>query len=304
MIYINKFAVQASVVTFVFFTSYSLGNIGSVKANELRSSSTSQNISNVERTLQKIENDILVEPSTLEHEKISQDVTSVSQLSDVKPNDWAFTSLQSLVERYGCIAGYPDRTFLGKQALSRYEFTAGLNACLDKINEIISAGLADKVSKDDLASLKELQEEFAPELPTLRGSVDTIDAKLAKVESQKFSTTTKLNASIIFTIADTWGGFDTGTALQNPQPTKNASNTTFSYRARLNFDTSFTGKDLLRARLQAGNNPNLGSNNPATSPTNTNMARLSSASNTDNFFRWINFTTDSELEIERLLMSV
>lgn len=29
-------------------------------------------------------------------------VTSVSQLSDVKPTDWAFQALQSLVERYGC----------------------------------------------------------------------------------------------------------------------------------------------------------------------------------------------------------
>ncbi|MBD1846653.1 porin, partial [Cyanobacteria bacterium FACHB-63] len=36
-------------------------------------------------------------------------VTSVSQLSDVRPTDWAFQALQSLVERYGCIAGYPDR---------------------------------------------------------------------------------------------------------------------------------------------------------------------------------------------------
>ena len=34
-------------------------------------------------------------------------VTSVSQLSDVQPTDWAFQALQSLVERYGCIAGYP-----------------------------------------------------------------------------------------------------------------------------------------------------------------------------------------------------
>ncbi|MGF1604362.1 MAG: porin, partial [Thermosynechococcaceae cyanobacterium] len=37
-------------------------------------------------------------------------VTSVSQLSDVRPTDWAFQALQSLVERYGCIAGYPDGT--------------------------------------------------------------------------------------------------------------------------------------------------------------------------------------------------
>jgi len=61
--------------------------------------------------------------------EVAQNVTSVSQLSDVKPTDWAFTALQSLVERYGCIAGYPDRTFRGKQATSRYEFAAGLNAC-------------------------------------------------------------------------------------------------------------------------------------------------------------------------------
>lgn len=43
-------------------------------------------------------------------------VISVSQLSDVQPNDWAFEALQSLVERYGCIAGYPDGTFRGKRA--------------------------------------------------------------------------------------------------------------------------------------------------------------------------------------------
>ncbi|MFN9829088.1 MAG: porin, partial [Pseudanabaena sp.] len=38
---------------------------------------------------------------------IGLNVTSVSQLSDVRPTDWAFTALQSLIERYGCIAGYP-----------------------------------------------------------------------------------------------------------------------------------------------------------------------------------------------------
>ncbi len=119
--------------------------------------------------------DALVEQVQLRPSAVAQNVTSVSQLSDVKPTDWAFTALQSLVERYGCIAGYPDRTFRGKQATSRYEFAAGLNACLDKINEIISAGLADKVSKEDLATLQKLQEEFAAELATLRGRVDALE---------------------------------------------------------------------------------------------------------------------------------
>ncbi|MGB7083959.1 MAG: S-layer protein, partial [Phormidesmis sp.] len=36
-------------------------------------------------------------------------VTSVSELSDVQPGDWAFTALQRLVEEYGCLEGFPDR---------------------------------------------------------------------------------------------------------------------------------------------------------------------------------------------------
>ncbi len=62
------------------------------------------------------------------------EVTSVSQLSDVQPTDWAFQALQSLVERYAYIAGYPNGTFRGNRAMSRFEFAAGLNACLDRVN--------------------------------------------------------------------------------------------------------------------------------------------------------------------------
>ncbi|WP_286390921.1 iron uptake porin [Pseudanabaena mucicola] len=205
---------------------------------------------------------------------VAQNVTSVSQLSDVKPTDWAFTALQSLVERYGCIAGYPDRTFRGKQATSRYEFAAGLNACLDKINEIISAGLADKVSKEDLATLQKLQEEFAAELATLRGRVDALDAKVTKLEAQQFSTTTKLRGEAIF-------GLVAGTDGVATAPGVDRTNVVFNYRVRLNLDTSFTGKDLLRTRLQASNTANF--NNLA----NDNSTRLSydgvAAANTNVF---------------------
>jgi len=182
--------------------------------------------------------------------EVAQNVTSVSQLSDVKPTDWAFTALQSLVERYGCIAGYPDRTFRGKQATSRYEFAAGLNACLDKINEIISAGLADKVSKEDLATLQKLQEEFAAELATLRGRVDALDAKTAKLEAQQFSTTTKLSGLAFFNV--------TGATGNNAVKTENGAiaktpNTTFSGLVWLTLNTSFTGKDSLVTQLAVGN---------------------------------------------------
>jgi len=204
-------------------------------------------------------------------EAIAQNVTSVSQLSDVRPTDWAFTALQSLVERYGCIAGYPDRTFRGKQATSRYEFAAGLNACLDKINEIISAGLADKVSKEDLATLQKLQEEFAAELATLRGRVDSLDAKVAKLEAQQFSTTTKLSGEVIFGAVAASGGVTNG-----------KSNVIMGDRLRLVFNTSFTGKDLLRTRLEAGNLFATGNTDPAgiAGALGTNMSRVGFASGT------------------------
>src|SRR4028118_1657885 len=91
-------------------------------------------------------------------------VTSVSQLSDVRPTDWAFQALQSLVERYGCIAGYPDGTYRGNRALTRYEFAAGLNACLDQVTKLIGSSTANFVTQEDLAVLQRLQEEFAAEL--------------------------------------------------------------------------------------------------------------------------------------------
>ncbi|NKB17067.1 MAG: iron uptake porin [Pseudanabaena sp. CRU_2_10] len=174
-------------------------------------------------------------------EEVAQNVTSVSQLSDVKPTDWAFTALQSLVERYGCIAGYPDKTYRGQRAMTRYEFAAGLNACLDKINEIITAGLADKVSKEDFAAVQKLQEEFAAELAALKGRVDALENKTAKLEAQQFSTTTKLSGQAIFAVTGASGGNNGNT------------NTTFNSRVRLDFNTSFTGEDLLITRLQAGN---------------------------------------------------
>jgi hypothetical protein len=169
-------------------------------------------------------------------------VTSISQLSDVQPTDWAFQALQSLVERYGVIAGYPDGTFRGNRAMTRYEFAAGLNAALDRVNELIASGLANAVTREDLATLQRLQEEFSAELATLRGRVDNLEARTAELEANQFSTTTKLQGRTIFFIS-------------TPGTEDNRFNdqTVFAYRVRLNFDTSFTGKDRLRARLQARN---------------------------------------------------
>jgi hypothetical protein len=172
-----------------------------------------------------------------------EQVTSVSQLKDVAPTDWAFQALQSLTERYGCIAGYPDGTFRGSRAMTRYEFAAGLNSCLDRVNELIASATADLVTKQDLAVLQKLQEEFQAELATLRGRVDALEATTAELKAKQFSTTTKLSGETIFNLASASGA----------APGGDDANTVFNSRVRLNLMTSFTGKDLLITGLQAHN---------------------------------------------------
>ena len=167
-------------------------------------------------------------------------VTSVSQLKDVQPTDWAFQALQSLVERYGVIAGYPDGTFRGNRAMTRYEFAAGLNAALDRVNELIAAGSTSMVRREDIETLHRLQQEFGPELVSLRGRVDSLEAQTAQLEANQFSTTTKLVGEDIFSINDNFGNYRNDNAV-------------FTNRVRLDFQTSFTGKDTLHTRISAGN---------------------------------------------------
>lgn len=198
-------------------------------------------------------------------------VTSVSQLSDVQPTDWAFQALQSLVERYGCIAGYPDGTYRGNRALTRYEFAAGLNACLDRVNELIATATADLVRREDLATLQRLQEEFSAELATLRGRVDAVEARTAELEANQFSTTTKLTGEVVAAVSDAFGD-----QRVNGGNLDEDTNTTLSARARLNFNTSFTGRDLLRTRLQAANITSFNTGTP--------MTRLGFETNTENQF--------------------
>ena len=215
-------------------------------------------------------------------------VTSVSELRDVQPTEWAYEALKSLVERYGCIVGYPDRTFRGDRALSRWEFAAGLNACMNVMERLLQENVA--VIREDIDKLKALAQQFEQELAVLGARVDNLETRTAYLEDHQFSTTTKLNGIAVFAVVDQFGGdkalnwrqqdaLDTnqrlaggGTSLSNrgtPQGrTPVDQNATLGTRVRLNFDTSFTGKDLLRTRFEAGTVPNL------SGPTGTNNARL------------------------------
>ncbi|MEH2461990.1 iron uptake porin [Nostoc sp.] len=183
---------------------------------------------------------------------VTGQVTSVSQLSDVKPTDWAFQALQSLVERYGVITGYTDGTLKGNRPLTRYEFAAGLNAALDRLNELIATSTTDLVKREDLDTLKKLQDQFSPELAQLRGRLDTLETRSAKLEATQFSTTTKLIGRSQIVLGSVLAGNNVVTKTPAPHnPTLQGSTT-------LRLNTSFNGKDSLAITLGGGNIESLG----------------------------------------------
>ncbi len=189
-----------------------------------------------------------------------EQVTSITQFSDVYPTDWAYQALSNLIERYGCVAGYPNGTYRGNRAMTRFEAAALLNACLDRVTEVTD-------------ELKRLMKEFEKELAILKGRVDGLEARVGELEATQFSTTTKLKGQATFVLgANSYGGnakaiyspyvsplaVPPGVALLPPEKradvtAANSGATSFNYDLQLFLDTSFTGKDLLRTVLRAGN---------------------------------------------------
>lgn len=197
-----------------------------------------------------------------------EQITSVSQLADVQPTDWAFQALHSLVERYGCIQGYSDQTYRGDRTITRYEFAAGLNACLEQINLFIQSRRGEVITQDDLATLQRLQTEFTAELANLPQQLDNVETSINQLERQRFSTTTVLNGEVLFAVSGVGGEDVNGDDID--------TNIILSDRAELNLSTSFFGSDLLRARLAASNTPNFAD------VTGTNLSKLSFTGDNNN----------------------
>ncbi|MDF5714786.1 MAG: iron uptake porin [Rhizonema sp. NSF051] len=177
---------------------------------------------------------------------------SVSQLSDVKSTDWAFQALQSLVERYGVITGYPNQTFQGNRTLTRYEFAAALNAALNRLRELLTINTSDLVRKQDWETLQILQNQFSTELATLRGRVDLLEAKAETLKQQQFSTTSILNGRAQIVVGSLFSGNNVITKRPAPRVV------TLQDNVSLRLNTSFNGKDVLSITGGGANITSLG----------------------------------------------
>ena len=181
-----------------------------------------------------------------------EQVTNVSQLRDVSPGDWAYEALRNLVERYGCIAGYPDGTFRGNRAMTRYEFAAGLNSCLQQVERLMT-GVKSGVPNGDLETLQRLTQEFKPELATLVARVDNLEGRTAFLEDHQFSPTTKLFGQVVIGVQ----GRTENTADFFPVDGKrdredSSTNINIITNTQLSLFTQFTPHSLLLTGLQAG----------------------------------------------------
>ena len=200
-----------------------------------------------------------ISPTISAQEIVENSPVSQSK-SNVRSTDGAVRALQSLVNRYRCIDRDRAAALSAKLTMSRAEFAADLNTCLQRLDRL-SATDADSVYRSDLETLQRLQSEFKAELATVGDRIEPIAAKTAKLEASQFSTTTKLEGEAIFAITDIGTG---SKSIRNSNITPGVSrsgdinpattaNPTVVARVRLNLLTSFTGKDLLFTQLQSGN---------------------------------------------------
>ncbi|MFB2937102.1 iron uptake porin [Aerosakkonemataceae cyanobacterium BLCC-F154] len=219
-----------------------------------------------ETTIEKIEKLYSGPPPVLDD--LDETITNVNQLLDVTPGHWAYQALQSLIEKYRCISGSPGRNFNGNRAMTRYEFAAGLNACLTSIRRLIESFNNQFPQKEDLLVIERLQAEFATELKNITAKIDNVEQRVAFIEGHQFSPTTVLRGSANFGLISTFGDRKAvSPGIRSRE--KLDDEVTLSGAVVLNFDTSFTGKDRLRTQLVAGNTNNFGRG-----VTGTEMSRL------------------------------
>lgn len=234
-------------------------------------------------------------------EATSEQVEQATTATEVKPGDWAYQTLKGLQAKYNC----SNNTSTGDRVLSREEFATTLNGCVQSMEQLVArrrkpvkkkrratpapsvvtppptpeiapppepilppapvappAPVEPEVSQQDLDQVKQLVQSFSTELQGLDTRLQALDAKITEVKDKSFSTTTKLKGEAIFAISGLAGG-----------PSDATRTTIFSDRVRLNFNSSFTGKDSLLVRLQSRNS-NSFAGSATTSAAKTNQARL------------------------------
>ncbi len=251
---------------------------------------------------------LLTSHSAAQGQTPSESSPTESSNSEVRRTDWSYQTLQQLATKYECLPQDSAIFTSNRRVISRQVFATNLTNCLQSIEELVARRprkptirkkpatpevipatpevttpppapiqpaepvppaapiqpaepVEPEVSQQDLDNIKQLVASFDSEIAALE----------KRITSKSFSTTTKLVGEIILSLSGYGGARSTTTA--------DSSNTIFTNRVRLNFDTSFSGKDRLRTRLQSRNTTQFNAistdpNRTTVASVTTNQARL------------------------------
>ncbi|MBM5801811.1 MAG: carbohydrate porin [Cyanobacteria bacterium K_DeepCast_35m_m2_023] len=165
-------------------------------------------------------------------------------IGDLQPHDWHYQALASLNQHQHCHAAVD---LNGQQSISRLDAADLLNSCMQAITSPTDVQLR-------------LMRDLAPELDQLAKREQQLTARLANLEAQTFSTTTRLNLESFWVLGgNSYSGNAINTTTNSYSIPGSSANIglrnaiTFNYDIRLNVSTSWSGKDLLYTRLRAGN---------------------------------------------------
>jgi len=178
-----------------------------------------------------------------------EDLPSLDSLGDVRAGDWTYQTLADLAPQHGCraAAALAPGAATAPPQLSRFEAAALLQSCLEQVQRPTDA-------------TRRLVSQLAAELDQLKGSQQRLGSQIESLGAQAFSATTRL-AFESFWVAG--GNSYSGNAINTATNTYSIpgigfnyflpNGLSFNYDLRLNFSTSWSGKDLLYTRLRSGN---------------------------------------------------
>ena len=117
---------------------------------------------------------------------------------DVPANHWAYQAVQDLADK-GYVKGYPDGKFLGKRALTRYEFATVIDRMAQTVADLSAQVKADQtapvvtptgtpVTQDDLNKINALADTFQKQLADIQsltaGATSPFQGQLDALRSQ------------------------------------------------------------------------------------------------------------------------
>jgi len=124
--------------------------------------------------------------------------------ADVPADHWAYQSVDTL-QKAGIVIGYPDGTYGGQRAMSRYEFAVAIARLLPLLQTNNNYATKDdlaalrqdleqklQANSDAIDALRKLVDEFQPELDKLgqdvtavKDRLDALEARVAAVEEEQ-----------------------------------------------------------------------------------------------------------------------